>query len=188
MDADIGRVLSAAGDNTLVIFTSDNGPHKEGNHNPDFFSSRGPLRGIKRDLYEGGIRVPAIAWWKGHIQPGVSDTPWAFWDLLPTFAELAGASCPAPLDGVSLAAHLLQRRSVSRGHFYWEFHEGGFAQAARQLDWKIVRQRPNFAPELYRLSDDIGEQRDLAAAEPARLRAMTELLRSSRTPDSRYPV
>lgn len=188
MDADIGRVLAAAADNTLVIFTSDNGPHKEGNHNPEFFSSRGPLRGIKRDLYEGGIRVPTIAWWKGKIQPGVSDTPWAFWDFLPTAADLAGVKSPAGLDGVSIAPVLLGNRTITRSHFYWEFHEGGFAQAVRQGDWKLVRQKPKFAPELYHLPDDIGEQKDLAQREPARVRALVELLRVSRTEDPRYPA
>ncbi|HPQ15994.1 MAG TPA: arylsulfatase, partial [Bryobacteraceae bacterium] len=108
MDADIGKVMEAIrqrgfDDNTLVIFASDNGPHKEGGHSAEFFQSSGPFRGIKRDLTEGGIRVPMLARWPGRIKPGsVSSFPWAFWDFLPTAAELAGAETPRGIDGQSI--------------------------------------------------------------------------------------
>jgi len=108
LDADIGRLMdklkeTGQDSSTLVIFSSDNGPHREGGHNPDFFDDNGPLRGIKRDLYEGGIRVPTIARWTGRIQPGqTSDHIWALWDFLPTAAEAAGVEAPKGIDGLSI--------------------------------------------------------------------------------------
>src|SRR5947209_8165309 len=101
--------------NTLVIFSSDNGPHREGGNHPEFFDSNGPLRGIKRDLYEGGIRVPTLARWPGTIKPAqVSNEVWAFWDFLPTAAELAGAKPPSGLDGVSIVPALKGGRLPKR--------------------------------------------------------------------------
>jgi len=194
MDADIGRILAllkekGLDDNTLILFTSDNGPHKEGNHSPDFFSSRGPLRGLKRDLYEGGIRVPTLARWPAKIRkPAVSDVPWAFWDFLPTAAELAGLKAPGGLDGVSIVPALVAGSTIPRDYFYWEFHEGGFQQAVRQGDWKLVRQAPGFGLELFHLSDDIGERGNLASAEPARVKTMSELFRTARTEHPLYPA
>ncbi|HXK59904.1 MAG TPA: arylsulfatase, partial [Acidobacteriota bacterium] len=148
MDRDVGRILDAlkargVDRNTLVIFASDNGPHREGGHDPNFFSSSGPLRGIKRDLYEGGIRVPALAWWPGTIRGGqVSDQVWAFWDVLPTLAELAGVQAPSGLDGRSIVPALLGKELPQHEFLYWEFHEGRFAQAVRFGDWKAVRLNP----------------------------------------------
>jgi arylsulfatase A-like enzyme len=193
LDRDGGRLLDLLRQrgldrNTLVIFSSDNGPHREGGHDPEFFRSSGPLRGIKRDLYEGGIRVPAIAWWPGRITPGrVVDTPWAFWDFPATAAELAGIPAP-PGDGVSCAPLLDNATPARRLPLYWEFHEGGFAQAVREGDWKLVRQKPTFQPELYNLRDDPGERRNLAAAEPQRVAALLALLRSSRHPSTNFPA
>ncbi len=172
MDSDIGRVLAmldqkGLADNTLVVFSSDNGPHKEGNHNPNFFESAGDVRGTKRDLTDGGIRVPGIARWKGRIQPGqVNSTPWAFWDFLPTACDLAGIPAPKGIDGVSIAPVLLEGKPVSREYFYWEFHEGGFAQAIRAANWKLIRQKPKFELELYDLATDPMERRNLAASQP----------------------
>lgn len=145
MDRDIGRLMEtvkAAGldENTLVIFTSDNGPHREGGHDPDFFGSRGALRGIKRDLYEGGIRVPFLARWPGKVPAGkISGQVLAFWDFLPTACELADMDPPDSLDGISVLAPLLGRGGVKHPPLYWEFHEGRFAQAVRSEDWKAVR-------------------------------------------------
>ena len=186
MDAGVGQILdrlAALGleENTLVVFTSDNGPHKEGGSNPDFLDSNGPLRGIKRDLYEGGIRVPFIARWPGKTPAGaVSDYVGYFADMLPTFAELAGVSGAASQDGVSIVAALTGRPAAQQAHeyLYWEFYEGGTAQAVRFGDLKAVR-KPMLTGEveLYDLRADVGETRDLAAARPAeaaRARAFME--------------
>ncbi len=173
LDAMVGSILDdlkrrKLDDDTLVIFTSDNGPHKEGGVNPSFFKSSGPLRGIKRDLTEGGIRVPFIARWPGHIQAGVTNTrPIAFWDILPTLAEVAGASRPRKLDGISFAPSLFGRKQTNRHEFfYWEFHERGYQQAARMGDWKGLSLAPEKPLELYDLATDLGETNNVAAFHP----------------------
>jgi arylsulfatase A-like enzyme len=194
MDRDIGKMLDALkrkglDDNTLVIFTSDNGPHREGNHDPDFFRSRGPLRGIKRDLYEGGIRVPAIARWPGKVPAGkASDAAWAFWDFLPSAAELGGVGAPAGIDGASFVPALTGRAAGNSRTLYWEFHERGFHQAVRRGDWKLVRQGPQQRLELFNLAEDIGETRNLAADKPAVVRELEELFRTERTESALFPV
>lgn len=195
MDRDVGRLmdlLKARGleSDTLVIFTSDNGPHREGGHDPEFFHSRGGLRGIKRDLYEGGIRVPAIACWPGVIRPGtVSDAVWAFWDLLPTVAELAMVKTPAGMDGVSFAPALRGAAMAKREYLYWEFHEAGFSQGVRMGNWKGVRRKSRSAAiELYDLEADIGETRDLAAAHPEVVRRIGEIMMAGRTESREFPV
>jgi arylsulfatase A-like enzyme len=194
MDADIGRLFAelkrrGVDDNTLVIFTSDNGPHREGNHDPEFFSSRGPLRGIKRDLYEGGIRVPFLARWPGRVPAGrVADDVAAFWDFLPTAAELAGVRPPAGIDGVSLVPALTGKPQPEHPPLYWEFHEGGFKQAVRFGRWKAVRTAPSKPVELYDLSADPGEQRDLAPAQPREAERARQLMSSMRTDSAAFPV
>jgi len=172
LDRDIGRLfdrLKALGldEQTLVIFSSDNGPHKEGGVNPDFFDSNGPLKGIKRDLYEGGIRVPTIARWPGRIKVGSRcEHISAFWDILPTFAELAGAPVPKEIDGISMLPALLGELQKQHEFLYWEFHEGRSKQAVRMGDWKAIRRAPSRPIELYNLKSDIGEQNDTADARP----------------------
>jgi arylsulfatase A-like enzyme len=201
MDRDVGRVLDALrarglDRETLVIFTSDNGPHKEGGgqgmpgQNPEFFHSSGPLRGIKRDLYEGGIRVPAIASWPGVISPGTtSDAKWAFWDFLPTAAELAGAPAPRGIDGMSIVPALQGRPLPNREYFYWEFHEGGFFQGVRMGDWKGVRLKAKAAPiELYDLATDVGEKNNVAAQHPEVVKRIGEIMASARTESAEFPV
>ena len=146
MDGDIGRIMQelkrlGLDQQTLVLFTSDNGPHHEGGVKPDFFDSNGPLRGGKRDLYEGGIRVPMIVRGPGRVPAGrVSEAAWAMWDFLPTACDLVGQPMPAGIDGVSMLP-LIEGRSQTRGHefLYWEFHEKGFRQAVVMGDWKAVR-------------------------------------------------
>ncbi len=172
MDRDIGRLLSTLSrlgidKQTLVLFTSDNGPHKEGGADPAFFDSSGGLRGIKRDLYEGGIRVPMIAWGPGRV-PAATTSPhvWAHWDLLPTLADLAGARSPDGLDGVSMRAALEGRPTPSHEFLYWEFHERGFQQAVRMGKWKAIRLKNGAALELYDLDADAGETRDVATQNP----------------------
>ena len=194
MDAGIGRILDLlkqmeAEQETLVIFTSDNGPHKEGGHSPEFFASRGPLRGVKRDLYEGGIRVPAVARWPGRVKPGtVSDFPWAFWDVLPTLAEAASAGAPKAIDGLSFLPALTGGEQRPHQHFYWEFHEGGFQQAVREGDWKLVRQLPKMQPELFNLKDDLGEARDVAGQHPDVVERLGRLMRTERVESQWWPT
>jgi arylsulfatase A-like enzyme len=176
--------------NTLILFTSDNGPHKEGGVDPEFFRSSGPLRGIKRDLYEGGIRVPMIAAWPGKIPAGkVSDEPWAFWDLLPTLAEIGGARTLKDIDGISYAPTLLGQTQTNRHEYlYWEFHEKGFKQAIRMGQWKAVRIQSDAALELYDLSKDIGEKNNVAHDNPKLVLQLENLLKSARTDSPAYPI
>ena len=194
MDRDIGRLmdlLRARGidSRTLVLFASDNGPHKEGGADPGFFKSSGGLRGIKRDLYEGGIRVPMIARWPGTIPAGrVSAHPWAHWDMLPTLAEIAGARVPAGLDGLSMARALRGKRQPPHSFLYWEFHERGFQQAARMGRWKAVRLKPGAPLELYDLQTDLAEARDVSAAHPDIVAKIDAYLKSARTESARWPV
>ncbi len=198
MDRDVGRLLDLLRDkgiaeNTIVFFTSDNGPHKEGGHDPEFFDSNGPLRGLKRDLYEGGIRVPMIAWWPGKVAAGsVSEHVSAFWDFLPTCAELAGAEGVAGVDGLSMAPTLLgePERQVEHESLYWEFYEQGGKQAVRWGQWKGVRldvRRNREGPiELYDLSEDLGEKNDVAAQHPRVVRRIERLMRDARTESEEF--
>lgn len=196
MDRDVGRLLQAIDDlgiaeNTAVFFSSDNGPHKEAGADPDFFRSSGPVRGIKRDLYDGGIRVPVIVRWPGRVAAGAAgELPWAFWDFLPTAAELAGADAPEGLDGISIAPALLGRPDEQRRHefLYWEFHEGGFKQAVRLGHWKAVRPGTRAPVEVYDLETDHGESRDVATEHPAIVERANALFRSERTESEHWPV
>ncbi len=171
MDRDIGRLLDklhdlGVGDNTLVIFASDNGPHMEGGNNPLLFDPSGPHRGMKRDLYEGGIRVPMIARWPARIQPGrVSDHIGYFGDLMATLAELTGADAPSDIDSVSFLPTLVGETGGQRNHdfLYWEFYEHGSAQAVRWGKWKGIRKPMFKGPvELYDLSLDPTEKYNVA--------------------------
>ena len=194
MDSDVGKLMDALKSkgldgNTLVIFSSDNGPHREGGHEPKFFESSGPLRGIKRDMYEGGIRVPAIFRWPGQIRPGVvSDFPWAFWDILPTAAEVAGVPAPAGLDGQSIVPVLLGKQQKPHEYFYWEFHERGFDQAARTGNWKGVRKGLKTPIELYDLSKDISERNNLAAEHPDVVRKIEEIFAAAHRDSPDWPI
>jgi len=194
MDRDIGtltHVLKARGleRRTLVLFVSDNGPHQEGGGDPVFFKSSGGLRGIKRDLYEGGIRVPMIARWTGTIPSGrSSEHVWAHWDMLPTLAETAGATIPTGLDGRSMSRALRGQAQPTHEFFYWEFHERGFQQAVRMGDWKAVRLRKDAPLELYDLHTDPGEQHDVAAARPDVVATIETYLKTARTESAAWPI
>jgi arylsulfatase A len=194
MDRDIGRLVEtirARGleRRTLVMFVSDNGPHQEGGADPAFFKSSGGLRGIKRDLYEGGIRVPMIAKWAGTIPAGrVSDHVWAHWDMLPTLAEIARARAPKKLDGISMARALRGQRQSSHEFMYWEFHERGFQQAARMGRWKAVRLKKDAPLELYDLASDPREEHDVSAKERAVVARIEQRLRAARTDSERWPI
>jgi arylsulfatase A-like enzyme len=194
LDKDVGRILErlkqhGVDNDTIVFFTSDNGPHREGGHTPDFFQSGGPLRGIKRDLYEGGIRVPMIVRWPGKVKAGaVSDFAWAFWDFLPTASELAGTKAPAGVDGVSVAPTLLGRPQKPHDYLYWEFHEGGFKQAVRIGDWKGVRLGTKQPVELYDLKSDLGEKNNVAAAHKDVVARIEKLMSSARVDSADFPI
>src|SRR5258705_1362713 len=171
------------------MFVSDNGPSQEGGADPVFFKSSGGLRGIKRDLYEGGIRVPMIASWPGTIPKGrVSTHPWAHWDMFPTLAEVAGAKTPAGLDGMSMARALRGQSAPSHEFTYWEFHERGVQQAVRMGRWKAVRLSKDAPLELYDLSSDPGEQRNVRASHPDIIEKIDNYLRTARTDSERWPI
>ncbi len=200
MDRDVGRLMDklnslGLNDNTLVMFSSDNGPHREGGADPRFFRSSGPLQGIKRDLYEGGIRVPMIARWPGKIQAGsTTGHISAFWDFLPTCCDLAAVKSPKGIDGISLLPTLLGRDSEQKKHefLYWEFHEQGKKQALRLGDWKGVRlnvaKEPAGPIELYNLKDDIAEQNNIAEHHPEIVAKIEKLMNSARTPSENWPL
>ena len=195
LDADIGRLMEQMAKfqmdkDTIVIFTSDNGPHKEGGVDPKFFQSAGPLRGIKRDLYEGGIRVPLIVRWPARVKAGaVCDTPWAFWDFMPTAADIAYQKPPEGIDGISFLPTLLGAAQTNQHQFlYWEFHENGFQQAARMGDWKAVRLAAGKPLELYNLKTDPGEKQDVAERNPRIIAAFEEYFKTARTDSPLYPI
>lgn len=199
LDRSVGDImdkLEALGidQNTVIMFSSDNGPHLEGGADPDFFDSNGPFKGYKRDLYEGGIRVPFIVRWPGQIAPGtVSDHISAFWDVMPTVAQVTGASAPPDVDGISFAPTLLGQNGQREHEFlYWEFHEQGGKQAVRMGDWKAVRRNlvrdPDAPVELYDLSTDPGETRDVATDHPEIVGTMLEIMKREHTTSELFPA
>ena len=168
MDEDTGKIMDllkklGIHENTLVVFTSDNGPHQEGGHKVDFFDSNGKLKGYKRSLHDGGIRVPMIAWWPGTVKPGVTDLPSAFWDWLPTACELGGAEIPDGLDGISFAPTLLGQKAKQKKHEYLFWRWSRF-RAVRMGKWKGVQTNKDLA--LYDLNEDLGEENDVAKEHP----------------------
>ncbi|WP_026993985.1 arylsulfatase [Flectobacillus major] len=179
--------------NTIIVFSSDNGPHVEGGADPSFFKSSGKFKGVKRDLYEGGIREPFIVTWPNVIKPNSkSDHIGAFWDLLPTFAELGGVSIPKGIDGISFAS-LLTGKGKQRQHnyLYWEFHEQGGKQAIRQGKWKAIRlnaiDNPDGPVELYDLEKDPSEAQDLANQYPEKAKELGDLIKRSHRPSALFP-
>lgn len=198
LDTQVGQVMDrlkqhGIDDNTIVFFTSDNGPHAEGGNDPTFFDSNGPLRGIKRDLYEGGIRVPLIVRWPGQIAPGsVSHLPSAFWDFLPTAADLAGAEPPAGIDGISYLPELLGRRQPKHDYLYWEFAPRGGKQAVRMGNWKGVRlnvqENPDGPIELYDLDTDLGEQHNIAGDHPNVVAQIEDIMKQAHTDSDLFPL
>jgi len=195
MDRDIGRLFKklktlGIADNTIIFFTSDNGPEYESRDR--FFNSNGPLKGGKRDLYEGGIRVPFIVKYPGKIAPSSkSNHISAFWDFLPTACQLAGVKPSSKnINGVSLVPELFGNQEVQQNHdfLYWEFNERqGPIQAIRKDQWKLVWKLEE-KPELYNLSVDIGETNNLALEEIDKLNEMLELLKTARTEHSEFPL
>ncbi|WP_231962081.1 arylsulfatase [Symmachiella dynata] len=191
MDRDVGRILDLLqelklDENTLVFFTSDNGA-TGGPSDPDFFQACGPLRGYKRDLYEGGIRVPMIARWPGHIKAGsVNDHVWYFADVLPTLSELAKTDAPKTTDGLSVVPALLGEKAAGRAqakhdYLYWEHpnHHERLLQAVRLGDWKAIRLDAGLPLELYNLRTDVGEKTDVAADHPSVVQQMEQIIKSA---------
>jgi arylsulfatase A-like enzyme len=177
---------------TLVIFGSDNGPHKEGGQDMAIFDSNGPFRGIKRDLTDGGIRVPFVAWWPGRVPAKKTEAHVGdFADFMPTVAELLGVPAPADIDGVSLVPTLLDLAGQrQREYLYWEFHEGGSSQAVL-LDgrWKGLRLTRRSAPlQLYDLSRDVAEEHDVAAQNPGVVGRIEAILARARTEHPDWPL
>lgn len=191
MDSYVGRLLATLNKlelahNTLVIFTSDNGPHNEASHNLKRFEPSGPLTGIKRSLTDGGIRVPGIAWWPGTIKAGQSTDHVAYFgDFMATAAELAGVSLPPERHSISFAPTLFGKNTNQKNHdfLYWEFHEGGFRQAAIYKGrWKGIRTGSLDSPvALYDLHTDIGEKQDVAMKYPEIADRIGKYLETART-------
>ena len=180
--------------NTLVLFSSDNGPHKEDGNDPDYFNSNGNLKGIKRDLYEGGIREPLIAYWKGTVKPKtVNSNVVAMWDLFPTFLSMANVKNIPSTDGVSiLPAILKSTAAIKHPYLDWELHESGGKQAIRMGNWKAVKLQvsvlQNSPIELYNLTNDPAEQTNVAAKYPAVVTQMEQLFSEAHKPDSNWPL
>jgi arylsulfatase A len=192
LDRDVGRIVDLVDDlgiaeNTLVIFTSDNGPTSAGGADPKFFDGNGPFRGIKFELYEGGIRCPMIARWPGRIKAGSeTDHASAHWDLLPTTTDLAGISAPGGIDGISFLPTLLGKgKQQKHEHLYWETNGKAGWQAIRQGDWKAHLQyvgNPSKTTfELYNLATDQAEEREVSAVHPKIAAEMKRLLGTART-------
>ena len=198
VDTEVGRIISklktyGIEENTLVIFTSDNGPHEEGGHKSDVFDSNGPLRGTKRDLYEGGIRVPLIAWWPGTIKPGTeTDHIGYFGDLMMTCAELTGSSPPEKLelDSISFLPTLRGRgEQQQHKYLYWEFYEGKNAQGIRMGPWKgVVKPFGSENFELYNLNQDLSEKHDVSSENPQITETLKKYISDSHVPNPRWKV
>jgi arylsulfatase A-like enzyme len=199
LDNQVGEIMkkveeTGIADNTIIIFTSDNGPHVEGGADPNYFDSNGPLKGTKRDLYEGGIRVPMIVSWPGRIIPNSkTDHISAFWDIFPTFTDIVTAQNPKNIDGISFLPVILGDTKNQKKHdyLYWEFHERGGRQAIRKGDWKAIKynvfKNPDAPFELYNLAEDIGEDNNIADKHPDVLEEMEEILKRARTPSNVFP-
>ncbi|HWH69015.1 MAG TPA: arylsulfatase [Candidatus Sulfotelmatobacter sp.] len=190
MDRDVGRLMALLrelklDEQTLVFFASDNGAA----YSDKLFNHSGPLRGIKRDMYEGGLRSPSMARWPGHIQASqVSEQVWAFWDILPTMAELTGQTVPAGMDGISILPALLTGKRLEHPPLYFEFHERGFTQAARIGDWKAVRLGLKLPIELYDMKTDAAEQHDVAAQQPEVVKRFEKYLKTARVDSEIWPI
>ena len=203
LDSYVGEVMDKLRekgfeDNTIVVFTSDNGPHEEGGADPTFFGRDGKLRGLKRQCYEGGIRIPFIVYWKGHVAEGaVNDHQLAFYDVMPTLAEIAGVeslearylssttAMPDCFDGISFLPALTGGEQTEHDFLYWEFHETDQI-GVRQGDWKLVV--AGGVPRLYNLADDIGETSDIAAGHPEIVKRMVDIIYAEHRPNEHFAV
>jgi len=197
LDDQVGEIVSklkelGIDENTIIMFSSDNGPHLEGGADPDYFDSNGIYRGYKRDLYEGGIRVPMIVRWPGKVKAdSKSDHISAFWDVMPTFADIIDVNAPEDIDGISFLPTLIDKDQSQHDYLYWEFHERGGRQAVRQGDWKLVVynvfSEESLSPELYNLKNDPGEDNNLASQYPERVQELMDIMDSSRVKSENFP-
>lgn len=198
LDQQVGEIIDrietlGLSENTLILFTSDNGPHLEGGADPDYFNSNGVFRGYKRDLYEGGIRVPLLAQWPGKIAPqSQSNHVAAFWDLFPTLNSLVDSNKERYNDGISFLPTLLgEDMQMEHEYLYWEFHEKGGRQALRRGDWKLVKYDVFSVDEtqvaLYDLAKDPSESNNVAGLYPEELKALEALLQDARVPSADFP-
>lgn len=193
LDQQVGEIMAKLkelklDENTIVIFASDNGPHQEGGADPDYFDSNGPLRGYKRALFEGGIRVPMIVWWPEKVKSGKTDHISAFWDVLPTVLDITGTKDTVSCDGISFLPTLLGEKQKEHEYLYWEFHEQGGRQAVRMKNWKGVRlgvlKDSNAPVQLFDLSTDIGEKNNIANQHPEIVKQMEKIMVEARTASS----
>ena len=192
MDRDVGRIMDILDElnltnETIIFFTSDNGGQGFDGPDLEFFDGNGGLRGGKQDMYEGGIRVPLIAKWPGVIEESSeSDHIWAFWDIMPTIGDIAGAVWPDGIDGLSMYPALLGMAAPKHEYLYWEYGgEGHLKQAVRMDDWKYVKHRDGTS-ELYNLKNDFSESDNLLESHPEIVTIMEEVLSSARTPRRKY--
>jgi len=192
LDMQVGEIVGKVkelgiADNTIIIFTSDNGPHQEGGADPDYFNSNGIYKGYKRDLYEGGIHVPMIAKWPAKIKAGsATDHISAFWDIMPTLADAIGKKLNHNIDGISFLPSLTgETEQKKHEYLYWEFHEKGGRIAVRKGKWKGVKynvlKNPEKMIELYDLSKDPGETNNVASEYPDIVRELTNIMEQART-------
>ena len=199
MDRQIGRLLTlleetGLAENTVIFFTSDNGvTHLKAQVDYEFFKSAEPFRGLKGSVYEGGIRVPLVVRWPGKVKPGTtSDYIGAFYDVMPTLAEIAGVEAPSGIDGISFVPTLTGHADKQKQHEFlvWEFHGYGGQQAVRMGDWKAVRtgcfKNPEGAVELYNLAKDIGESKNVAAEHPDRVKEMAGIMAREHAPSEHW--
>jgi len=195
LDSAVGQIMAKLreyniDEDTVIFFTSDNGPHQEGGNDPQFFRSAGPFKGIKNSLYEGGLRVPMLVRWTGKVKANsVSNEPFPLWDIMPTVLQIARIPSPREIDGVSIMPTLIGLPQKSRHKYlYWESHYPHSKQAARKGNWKVIRPAAGKALELYDLSVDAGEQLNVAARHPEIIRDFETFLRTARTRSLHWPI
>jgi arylsulfatase A-like enzyme len=196
LDKHVGEIMAKIKElgiekNTIIIFSSDNGPHKEGGGDPDFFNSNGILRGIKRDVYEGGIREPMIVKWPAKVKPGSkTENVSAFWDVMPTLAAIANVKTPNESDGISFLPTLIGTKQKEHDFLYWEFHEKNGSQAVRLGNWKGVRvnigNNANAPIELYNLSIDPSEEKNIAQNNPEIVAKISKIMKEQHVENDRF--
>lgn len=199
LDKHVGEIVAKLeeleiADNTIILFASDNGAHKEGGADPDFFNSSGELKGIKRSLYEGGIRTAFIAYWPNQIKANqTSNHPAAFWDIMPTLLDVANVQNEAYTDGISILPTLKNKgKQKSHQYLYWEFHEEGGRQALRKGDWKLILQKvknpKETYAELFNIKKDPSEKRNLASENPKKVAELKKLIQEARKESTIFPL